>query len=99
MKKLRGLPPPVVEAYQWQDQAQCRHLSVALFFEPDTSRGGHREEHERQAKQVCLGCPVIRECLEHALAAEEHGVWGGLTARERAELRVARQAGVTQLAS
>jgi WhiB family transcriptional regulator, redox-sensing transcriptional regulator len=94
MKKLRGLPPPVVEAYQWQDQARCRHLSVALFFETEASRGGHREEQEQRAKQVCRGCPVVVACLEHALAAEDHGVWGGMTARERAEVRVARLAKV-----
>lgn len=36
------------------------------------------------AKQVCRGCPVRRECLEHALAAREtDGVWGGLTPEER----------------
>ena len=91
MKKLRGLPPPVVEAYQWQDQAECRHLQVGLFFEAETSRGRSRAQHEELAKQVCRRCPVMALCREHALAAEDHGVWGGLTAHERADLRAARR--------
>jgi WhiB family redox-sensing transcriptional regulator len=32
-------------------------------------------------------CPVVRQCLDHALAVREpYGVWGGLTEDEREEL-------------
>lgn len=31
------------------------------------------------SKQICVGCPVRRECLSYALQARMvHGVWGGL---------------------
>ena len=34
-----------------------------------------------------MQCPVREACLEHAIAVrEKHGVWGGLTARERRRL-------------
>ena len=37
-----------------------------------------------EAKRVCGRCPVSGECLEVALAMDhQHGVWGGLTARQR----------------
>jgi WhiB family redox-sensing transcriptional regulator len=42
---------------------------------------------QQQAKTVCLGCPVIAECLADALDNRtEFGVWGGMTERERRAL-------------
>ena len=37
------------------------------------------------AQACCRGCPVRAECLAYAVAADERaGLWGGLTAAERA---------------
>jgi WhiB family redox-sensing transcriptional regulator len=42
---------------------------------------------QQQAKTVCLGCPVIAECLADALDNRtEFGVWGGMTERQRRKL-------------
>ncbi|MEU6769568.1 WhiB family transcriptional regulator [Streptomyces sp. NPDC046853] len=42
---------------------------------------------QHRAKAVCSGCPVRTECLVYALDSRvEHGVWGGLTERERRAL-------------
>lgn len=39
---------------------------------------------QQQAKQICLRCPVVAECLADALDNRtEFGVWGGMTERER----------------
>ncbi|MFF2569062.1 WhiB family transcriptional regulator [Streptomyces sp. NPDC101191] len=39
------------------------------------------------AKALCTGCPVKAECLAYALDQRvEHGVWGGMTERERRAL-------------
>jgi len=43
---------------------------------------------------VCTGCPVRAQCLELSLRHWEvgkHGVWGGLVATERAQLRHQRR--------
>lgn len=42
-----------------------------------------------EAKKVCSGCIVREECLDYALAPpyERHGVWGGLSERERRRIR------------
>lgn len=41
----------------------------------------------RTAKKLCAVCPVRAECLNYALVANEaHGIWGGLSPRERVRL-------------
>ena len=45
---------------------------------------------------VCAGCPVRAWCLELSLRhwdVGQHGVWGGLVATDRADLRRRRPAG------
>ncbi|MGY3333938.1 WhiB family redox-sensing transcriptional regulator [Streptomyces filamentosus] len=42
---------------------------------------------QNQAKALCGGCPVRVECLAYALDERvQHGVWGGMTERERRAL-------------
>lgn len=42
---------------------------------------------QRDAKRLCLDCPVVSECLAEALDNRtEFGVWGGMTERERRAL-------------
>ncbi|MFB7868092.1 WhiB family transcriptional regulator [Streptomyces sp. NPDC056069] len=39
---------------------------------------------QNRAKSLCTGCSVKAECLAYALDERiEHGVWGGMTERER----------------
>lgn len=61
----------------WQDEAACRGLATNLFF-PDP------DDDTAMAQQVCSGCVVQGDCLEHAIGSREHqGVWGGATERDR----------------
>lgn len=61
----------------WEERAACGTADPEVFF-----AGTLREE--RIAKRTCAVCPVRLECLSYALSARvEHGVWGGLTDRER----------------
>ena len=42
---------------------------------------------QQAAKQVCVDCPVIAECLADSLDNRtEFGVWGGMTERQRRAL-------------
>lgn len=80
----RRLPVPVVEVWDWQLQGACRGMDSAVFFHPEGERGQARADREERAKQVCLNCPVLRQCRRHALLVREpYGVWGGLSASER----------------
>jgi len=92
-----ALPPRRDETYvSWQLRGLCLEYPAELFFPEDETRKRVRREREVQAKRICLACPVLARCREHALAAPEpHGVWGATTARERALTRrgpVLRQA-------
>lgn len=62
---------------EWAEQALCRDGDPDAMF-PD------RQADEHQAAKTCRRCPVAAECLRYALQhGMDHGVWGGLTARER----------------
>ena len=70
----------------WRITAACRNEDPNLFF-PLGNEGPALLQIE-QAKSVCRGCPVTEQCLKFALAEDvADGVFGGLTARERASLR------------
>jgi WhiB family transcriptional regulator, redox-sensing transcriptional regulator len=61
----------------WENLARCRGSDGELFFTPGAAQ-------EFRAKAICRSCPVRWECLAYALRNRvEHGVWGGLTDRER----------------
>lgn len=78
---------PISEHWDWQMRAACRSMPVSMFYPPLGMRGYSLRHLERQAKLVCDRCPVILQCLQHALDSDErHGVWGGSTAHERSRM-------------
>lgn len=75
--------------WSWRLQAACRDIDSAVFFAPDGEHDPERSAREARAKAICARCPVIRECATYALGAgERYGVWGGLSERERAAVRL-----------
>jgi WhiB family transcriptional regulator, redox-sensing transcriptional regulator len=65
--------------HSWYQLARCRGVDPEVFY-PSSEDDADAEE----AKRICAICPVREPCLEYALATrEKHGVWGGLTERER----------------
>lgn len=67
----------------WRSRAACRDTDPGLFF-PDLG------ESAAEAKAVCAACPVASECLAYAVSVpERHGVFGGLSAKERRGMRPA----------
>ena len=79
------LPPPTVERWDWQLTAACRGMDSSLFFAPDGERARARNRRTVKAKAICAGCPALIDCRNYAIAAgETSGIWGGLTADERA---------------
>jgi WhiB family redox-sensing transcriptional regulator len=87
MVNVNRLPGPMMDAYEWQYEGACMGVDSSVFFSPEAERGAKRERREQAAKKLCMKCPVIERCRQHALAVREpYGVWGGLTEGERAAL-------------
>lgn len=62
------------------DRAACRDIDPTVLDPPADD-----EDAVRAAKELCSGCEVRLECLAIAFNAPSlPGVWGGLTAAERA---------------
>lgn len=60
-----------------------------IFFPEDLSTQG--SSHMRimateTAREICLRCPVIAQCLKVGMF-EEFGIWGGATPEQRKQLR------------
>jgi WhiB family transcriptional regulator, redox-sensing transcriptional regulator len=70
----------------WRELALCAQADPEAWF-PD------KGESSKPAKRVCASCPVRVPCLDYALSrGERFGVWGGLSERERRDLRHGRRA-------
>lgn len=81
------LPPPITDNWTWQTAAACRGMDTNAFFHPPGERTEARQARIDAAKQICQGCPVTQECLNHALKAREpYGIWGSQSENERAAM-------------
>jgi WhiB family transcriptional regulator, redox-sensing transcriptional regulator len=77
----RNLAAPARFAARWRELAACRGADLDLFF-PE------RGESAGPARQVCARCPFRQACLDYAITNRiVHGIWGGLTERERRALQ------------
>jgi WhiB family redox-sensing transcriptional regulator len=64
---------------EWAQHTACSKAAPDALFV--------RGAAQQVAKKVCLGCPVIAECLADSLDNHtEFGVWGGMTERQRRAL-------------
>jgi len=77
-----GEPDP-----DWRRSAACVESDLNTFF-PISSVGAAAQQQIQEAKHICGGCVVQRECLEWALeVGPEFGIFGGHTEDERRALR------------
>lgn len=81
--------PDVTEMWRWSSRAACREAiadgwALEEWWFPTAADGRAGDA----AKEICAGCLVRAECLHWALKHLEHGVWGGLSDRERQRIRV-----------
>jgi WhiB family redox-sensing transcriptional regulator len=84
-RRRQELPRP---SWGWQDSAACRGMDLVLFFGPEGERQPEREIRERDARNVCMGCPVRTSCLDYAVSRpEQYGTWGALNEEARSAER------------
>jgi WhiB family redox-sensing transcriptional regulator len=83
LPQYRDLAAPARFAARWRRQAACRGTNLDLFY-PE------RGQTAEPARQVCAACPVRQPCLDYAVSNRiTHGIWGGMTERERRPLQSA----------
>ena len=77
--------PSGMNGMKWRSIGLCKGSDTMVFYPPSDD-----DSLAEEAKTICSLCAVRKPCLEFALnTREKHGVWGGLTERERR--RVLRQ--------
>jgi WhiB family redox-sensing transcriptional regulator len=86
---------------EWRYEAKCFGMDTEMWYPPrDKTK---YKTIAAQSKAVCYGkdgfpeCPVRKECLLYSDKMEEqHGIWGGMSHRERNALkRKAKKKGLT----
>ncbi|MFE3852305.1 WhiB family transcriptional regulator [Streptomyces griseorubiginosus] len=69
----------MISSSDWSERGLCRTADPDELFVEGAA--------QNRAKAVCTGCPSRTECLAYALDNRiEHGVWGGMTERDRRAL-------------
>lgn len=75
-----------VTSEEWMQRGECNGMNPDLFF-PTVGEN----KAVAAAKKVCAQCDVREECLEYALQTRQmHGIWGGLSEKERRRIRQQR---------
>ena len=80
---IKILPLYVAGNTDWTREAACAKPGAPGMFP-----NGLDDVGINAAKDTCALCPVSDYCLREALErGEQHGVWGGLMADERTQIR------------
>jgi len=66
-------------------KAACKGMPTDWFYAEDCL--SPVKETVEYARQICIGCPERKLCLDYALENEPHGMWGGLTSNDRKDLQ------------
>lgn len=62
------------EDIHWTDLAACNGIETDFFF--DTYEAD--QTIAKNIDQMCLICPVAKQCLASGVDNSEYGVWGGI---------------------
>lgn len=74
----------------WMDFANCKGMNTNDFYPEFGVKGA--AEQVRKMKTYCRNCAVSFQCLQFAMDNNEYfGIWGGLTPKERENLRRQRR--------
>lgn len=62
------------EDVKWYDLAACQNMKINWFYDDYESD----KELAKQVDQICLHCPVVKQCYIEGVSNKEKGVWGGV---------------------
>ena len=66
-----GLEP---EDIRWYHLAACNKMPLNMFYDDYEVD----EIFAENTDNVCLSCPVIKQCFSEGIENKERGVWGGI---------------------
>ena len=74
---------------EWTEQSLCAGMEDTFFF--GSSDPGVRPQYTladiKRARMLCVGCPVLRDCLTTSLQnKDEYGVFAGSTKNDRKKM-------------
>ena len=63
-----------MKQHLWKDNAACLGLEQNLFFDD------YEENPEIRSgvDNICMRCPVVKQCFAVGISNKEWGVWGGI---------------------
>jgi len=88
-KKLERLTVQLREAIDLNGGVECAQNPEIFYPEDWSGLGGStamRDLAAKTAKEICMRCPVVSECLQVGVY-EEFGIWGGTTPQQRKRIR------------
>ena len=95
-------PGPLADQALWARVARSARCADGVLdpdeWFPVSEPAGVARQEAAAAIAVCAACPVRGECLAPSLRHRDigrHGVWGGLVAADRAQLRARLRSGRT----
>lgn len=79
----------------WEfEEPACAEVGTNLFFQADAddpTQVGASDREYKYARSVCQGCKHLMECAEWGIKNETHGMWGGLSPKDRNTIRSQRR--------
>ena len=59
---------------KWYHLAACKNMNINWFYD------SYEDDKilAQTSDQVCLSCPVIKQCYKEGVENKEKGVWGGI---------------------
>lgn len=96
LDRLAELPAPrpifterAMPGFDWHERARCAGTGLESYFGKDDAKNQPSLSLRdlRRAQTVCRDCPALRDCFVHSLThagkGESHGIWGGMSGRQR----------------
>lgn len=63
-----------MDKHSWKNDASCSGYDTNFFFD----KYEEEEQFRPAIDNLCMNCPVIKECFAIGVSQKEWGVWGGI---------------------
>jgi len=74
--------------FKVMDKASCHGVPNDWFYPEQAQWEGDKQLINR-AREICMKCPIYKQCYDHSIRHEEFGLWAGMSPRQRRSIRVA----------